>query len=258
MTEQEYGALPGITASAIKAGRTSMRHMRHAMTRARGEAGSPAMRWGTLAHMAILEPQRFLYGAAVWSGARRAGREWDAWQDANAGKTHVTQDELDQLQAMQQAIRRNKDAARLIADCDAFERPIQWDGGDGIGPCKARIDGCGGGYMGATGACGGLLIEYKTCREIGKDGSKFVRAAEGMGYSHQLAWYCGSRIAMCASVPHRMAGEPASPRARCISWRMCAMLVRPALTALAVIPGNAPYSCSVMSCTTSMSCSLSV
>jgi hypothetical protein len=52
---------------------------------------------------------------------------------------------------------------------------------------------------------------------------------------------------MCASVPNRMADDPASPLARCISWCMCAMLVRPALIALAVMPAIWPYSSALVS-----------
>lgn len=190
MTEHEYGALPGITASAIKAGKTSMEHMRMVMQRPRTDDGTtPAMRWGKLAHMAILEPDRFATETAVWSGGRRAGKVWDQWQEDNAGKAHITEDERFQLLAMQSVVRQDSCAANLVRHCEDFEKAIQWDGGDGIGPAKARVDGCGIGYMGATGICGGMLIEYKTCRELGKDASKFLRQAEGLGYQLQLAWY---------------------------------------------------------------------
>lgn len=190
MTEQEYGALPGITASAIKAGKTSMAHMRMVMQRPRTDDGAtPAMRWGKLAHMAILEPDRFAVGTAVWSGGRRAGKVWEQWQEDNIGKAQITEDERFQLLAMQSAVMRDSCAANLVRHCDAFEKVIQWDGVDGIGPCKARVDGCGSGYLNAAGNLGGKLIEYKTCKELGKNASKFLRQAEGLGYPLQLAWY---------------------------------------------------------------------
>lgn len=190
MTEQEYGRLEGISASAIKAGMKSMAHMRMVMQRPRSdENATPAMRWGKLAHMAILEPNRFAAETAVWTGSRRAGKEWEQWQERHAGKHQITQDEREQLMSMQAAVLAHHNADMLIRHTDAFERPIQWDGGDGIGKCKARVDGCGAGYMGATGACGGLLIEYKTCKELGKGAQKFLRQAESLGYPLQLAWY---------------------------------------------------------------------
>lgn len=190
MTEQEYGQMKGITASAIKAGKTSMAHMRMVMQRPRTDDGAtPAMRWGKLAHMAILEPNRFAADTAVWTGGRRAGKEWEQWQDQHAGKHQITQAEREQLVSMSLAVSMDSCAANLIRHCDSFEKAIEWDGGDGIGQCKARVDGCGAGYMGATGACGGLLIEYKTCKDLGKGAQKFLRGAESLGYPLQLAWY---------------------------------------------------------------------
>jgi len=41
----EYFAAPGINATAIKAGRESMRLMHHVMT-SPGKPATPAMRWG--------------------------------------------------------------------------------------------------------------------------------------------------------------------------------------------------------------------
>jgi hypothetical protein len=183
MTEQEYGALTGITASAIKAGRTSMAHMHHAMLRPRGEAGSPAMRMGTLAHRAILEPDRYAESVAVWTGGAKRGKAYDVFCEANAGKDILSDAESSAIMAMRSAVHQDGDAARLLADCTVFEYVARFDGGQCVGLCKARLDGCAG--RGAS----GMLLDYKTCREIGKDGARFMRSAEGMGYSHQLAWY---------------------------------------------------------------------
>jgi hypothetical protein len=59
-----------IRATAIKAARigndaVSMAHMRLAMTAQRED--TPAMRWGRLVHMAVLEGRKFL-ALPVWSG----------------------------------------------------------------------------------------------------------------------------------------------------------------------------------------------
>ena len=183
MTEVEYGALPGITASAIKAGRQSMAHMRHAMLRPRGEVGSPAMRIGTLAHRAILEPDRYAESTVVWTGGNKRGKVYDAFSDMHACKDILSEAEASAIMAMRSAVMQDGDAARLLADCTVFEYVAMFDGGTGVGACKARLDGCAG--RGAS----GMLLDYKTTREIGKDGARFMRSAEGMGYSHQLAWY---------------------------------------------------------------------
>jgi hypothetical protein len=175
--ETEYEKMEGITASAIKAGRTSMAHMHHEMQRARGDAGSPAMRLGTLAHMAVLEPSKWA-DVVTYHGTRR-GKEWDAFATRNADSEIVTSNEHATVTAMRAALMADCTPNYLLATCRNRETVIRWDGGDGIGPCKARIDAHGG-------QC---LLDYKTTRKIGQDGQAFMRAAESLGYLHQLAWY---------------------------------------------------------------------
>jgi hypothetical protein len=177
MTEQEYGALPGITASAIKAGRISMAHMRHEMQRARGEAGSPAMRLGKLAHMAVLEPHKWA-DVLPYDGTRR-GKEWDAFSARNVGREIVSATEHATASAIRAAVQDDRTASDLLSACGYRETVIRWDGGDGIGPCKARVDAHGR----------AVLIDYKTTRQLGQDGKAFMRSAEGLGYLHQMAWY---------------------------------------------------------------------
>jgi len=134
------------------------------------------MRFGSLAHMALLEPVRFAGSVAVWTGGRRAGKVWDAWEIENAGKEQVTPAELDTLQEMQTASRADMHARFALAQASEFERVIQWQD-TAIGACKARLDGSGP----------SAIVEYKTCREI--EPRRFLSAAESMGYTLQLAWY---------------------------------------------------------------------
>jgi hypothetical protein len=176
-TAEEYGKMSGITASAIKAGRTSMAHMHHEMQRARGEAGSAAMRLGTLAHMAVLEPAKWA-DVMVYDGTRR-GKHWDAFEASHSGREILTATEHATVTAMRRAFLADRTASALLDACGNRETVIRWDGGDGIGPCKARIDAHGP----------HCLLDYKTTRKIGQDGQAFMRAAEGLGYLHQMAWY---------------------------------------------------------------------
>jgi hypothetical protein len=154
-----------------------MAHMHHEMQRARGEAGSPAMRLGTLAHMAVLEPSKWA-DVVQYEGTRR-GKEWDAFEARHAGREIVTATEYATVSAMRRAFMADRTASALLEACGNRETAIRWDGGGGIGPCKARID-----------AYGQLcLIDYKTTRKIGQDGHAFMRGAESLGYLHQMAWY---------------------------------------------------------------------
>jgi hypothetical protein len=177
VSAEEYGQMDGITASAIKAGRTSMAHMHHEMQRARGEAGSAAMRMGTLAHMAVLEQAKWA-DVVVYCGTRR-GTEWAKFSASRAGSEIVSETEHATVSAMRRAFMADRTASALLTACIYRETAIRWDGGDGIGACKARIDAYGT----------NCLLDYKTTRKIGQDGQAFMRSAESLGYLHQMAWY---------------------------------------------------------------------
>jgi hypothetical protein len=177
VTDQDYGALPGITASAIKAGRLSMAHMRHEMLRPRDDSdATPALRWGKLAHAALLEPVRFASMIAVWTGGRRAGPAWTAFEAANVGKVDVTPVELERLTAMQVSSRADKDSRFALSQVSETERVIQWTDPT-LGPCKCRLDGW----------CERVILEYKTTRTVDK--RRFLNQAESLGYHLQLGWY---------------------------------------------------------------------
>jgi hypothetical protein len=177
VTNAEYGNLPGITATAIKAGRLSMAHMRHQMLRERDDSdATPALRFGKLAHMALLEPMKFAQSIAVWDGGRRQGSLWASWATENMGKEQVSSDELATFTAMQAALRADTDARFALSRASEFERVIQWSD-QTHGACKARLDGAGD----------RVLVEFKTCKSIGKRG--FLNQAESLGYTLQLAWY---------------------------------------------------------------------
>ena len=179
MTRTEYERLPGITATAIKAGRLSMKHMHRAMLRERDSADdTPALRWGRLAHLAILEPLRLPDAVAVFSGDKR-GR---AWTDAKAaaeqaGKTIVTEAELADLRGMSDSAREDRHVRSVVAQIEHTEYILGWDEPDTYGPAKARLDGWGK----------NCVAEYKTCRSINK--RSFFASAYNLGYELQLGWY---------------------------------------------------------------------
>jgi hypothetical protein len=182
-THAEYDSLPGITASAIKAGRVSMRHMRQEMLRVRdGSDATPAMRWGTLAHCIVLEPQLFDVAVTIYDGTKR-GNAWEA-EKAMAegmGRIIITSAERDRLAAMRDAANSDRHFRFVRETVSAFEVTETWT--DPLyGAAKARVDGLGS----------DALLEYKTARTIDKHA--FMGACERLGYHLQLAWYwhgCG-------------------------------------------------------------------
>jgi hypothetical protein len=175
MTGKEYFTAPGINATAIKAGRQSMRLMHHVLT-TRGKPATPAMRMGTLIHAAVLEPDT----VSTW--AVRDAKNWTGkgvaeWKAEHADQTQVLAHEVTDLLRISAAVHANRDAAWLI-NATRHEVPLFWDGGDQYGQAKARADG----------VAPGILMDLKTTKgDI--DDRTIERLSWNMGYHVQLGWY---------------------------------------------------------------------
>jgi hypothetical protein len=167
----EYLDLPGISATAIKAGATSMRHMRLAVL-SRQEP-TQAMQWGSLVHLAVLEPARLATDVAVWTGGRKFGGQWMEFLELAGERLIVTEAELDKLTEISGAVRRHSEAAKLLSGCE-YERTVQWTG-EGYGPAKARLDALGT----------DRVVDVKTTARI----ASAERTAWNLGYHLQLGWY---------------------------------------------------------------------
>jgi hypothetical protein len=162
-----------LRATWIKAGRLSMAHMRLAVTTER--ADTDAMRWGRLVHMAILEPAKFA-ALPVWRGGRRAGKDWQAFEDEVAAGTgeYITEENSADLLAISGSARI---ALATLPAVEATEVQIDWT--DALyGKATARIDAL---------TSVGSMIEIKTCAKI--DERLFRSQAWSLGYNLQLGWY---------------------------------------------------------------------
>ena len=181
MTEAEYRAAPGVNWSTLKHMSRSPLHYRHAST-APSSAPTPAMALGTLAHLATLEPHR-LSEVAVWTGGRRAGKAWDEWEAANAGRLQAKPEELAAAETMAAAVRAHPWAARLLSTGYA-EVPLFWiDPATGL-PCKARLDW----YVPPCEMFPrGALPDLKSARDVSS--RAFERQTASLGYHGQLAHY---------------------------------------------------------------------
>lgn len=179
MNQDEYAKLPGLTASAIKAGTKSMLHMHHAITERGRTEETDSLRWGRLVHAAVLEPDAFAKRSTVWQGGRRSGKEWDAFAADHEPAWIVTASESAKLATMRAALHSNSDAQRVIRWAKT-EQALQWT--DTLyGAGKALCDGI------TENASGVSLVEYKTTSKIAPYG--FAAQAYGLGYHLQLAWY---------------------------------------------------------------------
>ena len=180
MTNGEYLDMPGISATAIKAGAVSMAHMHIAATRR--TASTPAMEWGTLVHMAVLEPGRLGSDVAVWDGGRRAGKEYAARVAANSGRHVVKPGQLEELNDISAAVRNHADASRLLAGCK-YERVLGWREGGSV--AKARLDGIGTGSGAKLSSRIGRVIDIKTIANIDQAARQCFR----YNYHLQMGWY---------------------------------------------------------------------
>ena len=169
----QYRAIPALNASAIKAGRTSMLHMRHAI-QSETEATS-AMARGTLIHSMVLDPN--FWGQIVINDENRNSSLFKAFAKTFESKTILKTEQAEELRAIESAVKANKDAVDLLTRC-AYEVTAEWLRSD-CGACKARFDALANDHT--------FFIDLKTCSDISPRavGSQFV----SLGYDIQYGWY---------------------------------------------------------------------
>ena len=173
MTYEEYDAIGGINATAIKAGRRSMLAMHHEMTRTDDDP-TPAMIRGTQLHLCVLEPERFSKSVMIYGGTRR-GKVWDEFKAENEGRTILKPNEMAELMAVSNAVHANPHAHQLVQATEhekvfVVDDPV-------MGPLKCRVDG-----VNAT-----QLLEFKTTNSPTR--AAFLKNAYGLAYELQLATY---------------------------------------------------------------------
>lgn len=109
---------------------------------------TPAMRLGSLIHLAVLEPDRFKSDVAVLpDGIDKRSKEgkaaWAQFQAKHAGKEIITADEVELLEAIASSVlssQRHTRAARLLKTGDGIsEGSMFWTGHMGM-RCKGRFD----------------------------------------------------------------------------------------------------------------------
>ena len=186
-----------------------MAHMRLALA-GEGREDTPALRWGRLVHMAVLEPVR-LAQMPRWDGGRKGGREWAAFEsllDAGGHEDYLSSGELPRLFAITESTRR---ALAKLPHIVATEARRDWTGaeaGEMYGAATARIDAL---------LEGGGMLEVKTTRAI--DERAFLRQAYGLGYHLQLGWYARGISSLMDQPCYVLAIESAAPHC-CAVYRV--------------------------------------
>lgn len=174
MIFEDYRAIPAINATAIKAGRVSMKHM-HAVMTGKPKEPTAAMRTGTLIHTAVLEPARFSEKSHVWTDGAKKGKAYNEFKAEKDPFWILNGTESAKVEAIKEAVWSDPDAYRIIEGGE-IEVTKQWDD-LACGPCKARIDVVGKDY----------IADLKTTSQIEPD--RFASQCAQLGYHLQMGFY---------------------------------------------------------------------
>lgn len=171
--------------SLLKHLHRSPAHYRYAVLQRGRDADTDAKKMGRVVHMAVFEPGRFASSIAVWDGDRRAGKDWEKFKLANAGKELLRVEDVERCMAIQAAVRADPSAMRYVAN-GRGELTMLWthkvaDIGGNLGEtllfCRGRLD------FDAQAA----IVDLKTCKDASPAG--FAKAIWEYRLHSQAAWY---------------------------------------------------------------------
>ena len=179
----DYLAIDAVNASTLKYFARSPAHAREYMQHP--PAPTPAMDFGTAAHVAILEPHRLddeYIVAPVCDRRTKAGKAvWSGFESMAANRTVMTEIESTKLLSMQIAIDRNTASRELLEAKGKTEVVAIWIDGPTQLLCKARID---------------LLVHHEPWTVIADlkttqnaSAGQFAKDAINYGYDVQMAFY---------------------------------------------------------------------
>lgn len=173
-----YFTQPGANWSRLKLLDDSPLAYQHALTNDRPDTADLAA--GRLTHTLVFEPHKFGAEYALWEDGDRRGKAWEAFRDANTGKTIFKPNEIAECRAMAEAVRRHPLVQPYLSAPDGmFERVVTWtDPTTGI-RCKCRLD--------WAIPSAGVLIDLKTCRSVER--RRFAADVARYCYYGQLAHY---------------------------------------------------------------------
>ena len=179
MNNAEYHAMPGISKSGLDLINRSPAHYRWAQDNPSDP--TPAMRIGTLTHLAVLEPERFDAECVVMPQMDRRTKDgklrWEEFQAQYPDHELLTSDEHTRITAIRDAVRAHPMARKLMDRIEAVELSMFWkDPQTGV-DCRCRPDAV---------LQNGTLIDLKTTRDAGPG---FERSVRQYRYHVQAAFY---------------------------------------------------------------------
>lgn len=188
MSRADYDAIDAVNWSWLKHMKRSALHFATAKTEA--EKDTDALRQGRAVHVATLEPDRFVGGAApewiVWEGGKRNSNAWrDFEADAKSkGLEILTAEQYQDVMGMVTAVHGHKKAKEYLLGGRAevtivwtYEEPANGLPGFKI-RCKSRLD---------IAKDRVALADLKSTRDAAREA--FARQAWNLDYYAQLAMY---------------------------------------------------------------------
>jgi hypothetical protein len=180
MTREEYDAVDAVNWSTAKMIARSNAHYAHALAR-EDDGDTDAMAFGRALHTAILEPDLYASGVAVWEEGTRRGKKWDAFEAAalSSGQDVITHAQASRIGQIVGRVCYNPSMMALIERGRAEVTVLWRDTETGL-DCKGRLDFVPDDPSGA-------VVDLKTCRDASPDA--FGRCALKYGYHAQAAFY---------------------------------------------------------------------
>lgn len=187
LPETAYRAAPGVNWSTAKYALTSGKAYANAL--ANPVKATPAMRFGTAVHAAVLEPDTFKPTVVpaeyvTNSGTLSTAKAAVAWAAEHAGELLLTEAEAAEIATCAAAVTNHPAAAALLAECPNREHSAFWtDAATGL-ECKCKADAYG------TDA----LIDLKTYGGPW-DAQAIIRECVSRRYFGQLCYYAAGLAA---------------------------------------------------------------
>lgn len=168
----DYCAIDAINISTLLHMGASAKQCKHVMDNGTGDTATLAL--GRAIHSAVLEPVAFAQTVVTFPG-RRSGKKWDAFQVEHAGKTIISEKDLETATNVALSVRQNPIARNYLAK-GKVEHTLQW-AQEGHA-CKGRVD-----FL----TDDDVLIDVKSARDITPGG--FGRSVAKYHYNTKMAWY---------------------------------------------------------------------
>lgn len=176
--EYYHDKVVAMSAGQLKTILDSPAHFQAACLKGRSEP-TPAMRFGSLAHKAILEGPEFLERHIVMPefGGKGSKAEKADWIEKHKSRIIVTEEELEDITGMLNSVLAHPVASKLLAGCGKRTEISGFFNLDGI-RCKMRAD---------IWRVDNLIVDLKTCQSAAE--LDFMKDAWSLRYPVQADWY---------------------------------------------------------------------